>query len=110
MASQDDKPEGPWDKETKRKFETKSRSEYFDPCQEAAARSIRCLNRNGGDRKMCTDYFEAYRACKKEWVSWKEALLDLENWRANSTDSSRSEGKSEESRDISSSLAAQMAI
>ncbi|KAH8160756.1 hypothetical protein CIB48_g7497 [Xylaria polymorpha] len=59
----------PWDKETKRKFQNKSASEYFDPCQEAATKSIRCLNRNGGDRAMCTDYFEAYRACKKEWVS-----------------------------------------
>ncbi|KAJ1327740.1 cytochrome c oxidase assembly protein subunit 23 [Microdochium nivale] len=57
----------PWDKEKKRKFQNKSRSEYFDPCQDFAARSIACLNRNGGDRKMCNDYFEAYRACKKEW-------------------------------------------
>lgn len=37
---------------------SKSRSEYFDPCQDFAARSIACLNRNGGDRKMCSDYFE----------------------------------------------------
>ena len=37
---------------------SKSRSEYFDPCQELAGRSIACLNRNGGDRKMCSDYFE----------------------------------------------------
>ncbi|KAI0193082.1 hypothetical protein EV127DRAFT_425677 [Xylaria flabelliformis] len=59
----------PWDKETKRKFQNKSTSEYFDPCQEAATKSIRCLNRNGGDRAMCTDYFEAYRACKKEWIN-----------------------------------------
>ncbi|KAI8628084.1 hypothetical protein F5Y19DRAFT_152484 [Xylariaceae sp. FL1651] len=59
----------PWDKETKRKFQNKSKSEYLDPCQEAASKSIRCLNRNGGDRAMCTDYFEAYRACKKQWVS-----------------------------------------
>ncbi|KAI1103873.1 hypothetical protein F4804DRAFT_308763 [Jackrogersella minutella] len=59
----------PWNKETKHKFENKSKSEWFDPCQEAAARSIRCLNRNGGDRQMCTDYFEAYRACKKEWIN-----------------------------------------
>ncbi|KAK7924216.1 hypothetical protein PG985_006270 [Apiospora marii] len=48
----------PWSKENKNKFQNKSRSEYFDPCQEAAERSIRCLNRNGGDRKMCSDYFE----------------------------------------------------
>ncbi|KAK8082596.1 hypothetical protein PG996_001377 [Apiospora saccharicola] len=59
---------GPWSKENKNKFQNKSRSEYFDPCQEAAERSIRCLNRNQGDRKMCSDYFEAYRNCKKEWT------------------------------------------
>ncbi|KAI0195417.1 cytochrome c oxidase-assembly factor cox-23, mitochondrial [Astrocystis sublimbata] len=63
------KDSDPWDQETKRKFQNKSMSEYFDPCQEAATRSIRCLNRNGGDRAMCTDYFEAYRACKKEWIN-----------------------------------------
>ncbi|SPQ24898.1 ae0ae3a8-f8dc-4f23-91f5-8e6eedf6e509 [Thermothielavioides terrestris] len=58
----------PWNRETKQKFESKDRSEFFDPCQEAAARSIRCLNRNGGDRTMCTDYFQAYRDCKKSWI------------------------------------------
>ncbi|KAI0104077.1 cytochrome c oxidase-assembly factor cox-23, mitochondrial [Hypoxylon sp. NC0597] len=69
MSSQTGPDGSPWDKEKKHKFENKSNSEYFDPCQEAAARSIRCLNRNGGDRQMCTDYFEAYRACKKEWTN-----------------------------------------
>ncbi|KAI1357652.1 hypothetical protein F5Y08DRAFT_333714 [Xylaria arbuscula] len=64
----DDKTTDPWDKETKRKFQNKSKSEYFDPCQEAASKSIRCLNRNAGDRTMCTDYFEAYRDCKKQWM------------------------------------------
>ncbi|GAP92058.1 putative cytochrome c oxidase-assembly factor cox-23 [Rosellinia necatrix] len=59
----------PWNKETKRKFQNKSKSEYFDPCQEAASKSIQCLNRNSGDRTMCGDYFEAYRACKKEWIN-----------------------------------------
>ncbi|KAK0625432.1 hypothetical protein B0T17DRAFT_492215 [Bombardia bombarda] len=58
----------PWNAETKEKFETKSRSEFLDPCQEAAARSIRCLHRNGGDRSMCQDYFQAYRDCKKNWL------------------------------------------
>ncbi|OTA55440.1 hypothetical protein K449DRAFT_438660 [Hypoxylon sp. EC38] len=58
MSSQAGPDGNPWDKEKKHKFENKSKSEYFDPCQEAAARSIRCLNRNGGDRQMCTDYFD----------------------------------------------------
>ncbi|KAK3400492.1 hypothetical protein B0T20DRAFT_476606 [Sordaria brevicollis] len=58
----------PWNEETKSKFEGKSRSEYLDPCQEAAQRSIRCLHRNQGDRTMCSDYFEAYRDCKRLWI------------------------------------------
>lgn len=37
---------------------SKRNSEYFDPCQEAADKSLKCLRRNGGDRLMCTDYFE----------------------------------------------------
>ncbi|EAQ83122.1 hypothetical protein CHGG_10940 [Chaetomium globosum CBS 148.51] len=59
----------PWNRDTKNKFEGKDRSEFLDPCQEAAARSIRCLNRNGGDRTLCSDYFQAYRDCKKSWIS-----------------------------------------
>ena len=37
---------------------SKRHSEYFDPCQEAASRSLRCLHRNGGDRDLCADYFQ----------------------------------------------------
>ncbi|KAK4213139.1 hypothetical protein QBC37DRAFT_180600 [Rhypophila decipiens] len=57
-----------WNKEIKTAFELKPRSEFLDPCQEAAQRSIRCLNRNDGDRTFCQDYFQAYRDCKKHWV------------------------------------------
>ncbi|KAL1895925.1 Mitochondrial copper homeostasis protein [Sporothrix stenoceras] len=56
-----------WTPQVRRKFETKHKSEYLDPCQEAAARSIRCLHRNGGDKALCQDYFQAYRDCKKQW-------------------------------------------
>ncbi|OQO07325.1 Cytochrome c oxidase-assembly factor cox-23, mitochondrial [Cryoendolithus antarcticus] len=42
----------------KAEFTGKSYSKYFDPCEEAAQRSLKCLRRNGGDRLMCTDYFE----------------------------------------------------
>ncbi|KAM7218840.1 hypothetical protein V8F06_005720 [Rhypophila decipiens] len=56
-----------WNKEIKTAFELKPRSEFLDPCQEAAQRSIRCLNRNDGDRTFCQDYFQAYRDCKKHW-------------------------------------------
>ncbi|TKA59253.1 hypothetical protein B0A49_11368, partial [Cryomyces minteri] len=59
----------PWDKRAETRFDSKKNSEYFDPCQDAADRSIRCLRRNGGDREMCTDYFQAYRDCKKQWMT-----------------------------------------
>jgi hypothetical protein len=39
-------------------YTSKRYSEYFDPCQEAADRSLKCLRRNGGDRLLCADYFE----------------------------------------------------
>ncbi|KID83452.1 mtcp1 [Metarhizium guizhouense ARSEF 977] len=58
----------PWNIKSKEKFETKSKSEFYDPCQEAAQRSYKCLYRNGGDKSMCGEYFQAYRDCKAAWV------------------------------------------
>ncbi|KAK7421177.1 Mitochondrial copper homeostasis protein [Neonectria punicea] len=57
-----------WSDDKRRKFETKSKSEYYDPCQEAAQRSYKCLFRNGGDKAMCGEYFQAYRDCKQAWT------------------------------------------
>jgi hypothetical protein len=37
---------------------SKRSSEYFDPCQDFANKSIKCLHRNGGDKEMCSDYFQ----------------------------------------------------
>ena len=37
---------------------SKQSSEYFDPCQAAAERSLKCLHRNQGDREFCADYFQ----------------------------------------------------
>lgn len=71
----------PWNPKSKEKFETygishrssalrlpkiaeanplrsKSKSEFYDPCQEAAQRSYKCLYRNGGDKSMCGEYFQ----------------------------------------------------
>ncbi|KAI5295348.1 Mitochondrial copper homeostasis protein [Ascosphaera acerosa] len=52
-----------------RRFNNKNASQYYDPCQEFATKSIRCLNRNGGNRELCSDYFQAYRDCKKAWMN-----------------------------------------
>ncbi|KAK4175787.1 hypothetical protein QBC36DRAFT_330695 [Triangularia setosa] len=68
MASTGGSTGEPWTVETKSKFNGKDRSEFLDPCQEAATKSIRCLHRNQGDRTMCSDYFQAYRDCKKIWI------------------------------------------
>ncbi|KAJ5485040.1 Cytochrome c oxidase-assembly factor cox23 [Penicillium diatomitis] len=48
---------------------SKPASEYYDPCQDFADRSLKCMKRNNFDREMCGDYFQAYRDCKKNWVS-----------------------------------------
>ncbi|PQE10071.1 cytochrome c oxidase-assembly factor cox23 protein [Rutstroemia sp. NJR-2017a BVV2] len=67
--SSEDPAANPWDKETSQKFESKRPGEYLDPCQDLASRSLRCLHRNGGDKDLCTDYFQAYRDCKKRWIA-----------------------------------------
>ncbi|KAL2144369.1 hypothetical protein VTI28DRAFT_9193 [Corynascus sepedonium] len=77
MSSTRSRDADPWNQDTKHKFEGKDRSEFLDPCQEAATRSIRCLNRNGGDRTLCSDYFQAYRDCKKAWIEKRK--LDKKN-------------------------------
>ena len=37
---------------------SKTASEYYDPCQDFADRSLKCMKRNGFDREMCGDYFQ----------------------------------------------------
>ena len=37
---------------------SKSASEYYDPCQDFADRSLKCMKRNAFDREMCHDYFQ----------------------------------------------------
>ncbi|PMB64739.1 Cytochrome c oxidase-assembly factor COX23, mitochondrial [Beauveria bassiana] len=58
--------QSPWTGEAKQKFATKSKSEFYDPCQEAAQRSYKCLYRNNGDKTMCTDYFQVFDALHGE--------------------------------------------
>jgi cytochrome c oxidase assembly protein subunit 23 len=69
IMPQIDYDEDPVTDRVKRTFDSKDSSKFFDPCQEAATKSLKCLRRNMGDRDMCTDYFQAYRDCKKRWVS-----------------------------------------
>ena len=36
-----------------------------------------CMNHNDYDRDKCLDYFQAYRDCKKAWVSRLPGIPDL---------------------------------
>ncbi|KAL5606447.1 hypothetical protein BROUX41_002863 [Berkeleyomyces rouxiae] len=64
-------PEALVTEEKRQQYRAKDVSKYFDPCQEAADRSIRCLHRNPTDKSLCSDYFQAYRDCKKAWLAKK---------------------------------------
>ncbi|OJT01874.1 Cytochrome c oxidase-assembly factor COX23, mitochondrial [Trametes pubescens] len=44
------------------------------PCAEASKASMDCMNHNDYDRDQCLDYFQAYRDCKKAWVSCGKVL------------------------------------
>ncbi|KAJ5938729.1 Cytochrome c oxidase-assembly factor cox23 [Penicillium verhagenii] len=46
-----------WEK-AERQFSHKTASQFYDPCQDFADRSLKCLKRNGYDREMCGDYFQ----------------------------------------------------
>ncbi|KAL2801445.1 cysteine alpha-hairpin motif superfamily [Aspergillus keveii] len=64
-------PSNAWER-SERKFTNKTASEYYDPCQDFADRSLKCMKRNAFDREMCHDYFQAYRDCKKQWLTQKK--------------------------------------
>ncbi|KAH7077046.1 hypothetical protein FB567DRAFT_596236 [Paraphoma chrysanthemicola] len=69
-----------WAGPAAKKFDNKAYSEYFDPCQEAADKSIRCLKRNGGERAMCVDFFQAYRDCKEQWQNARKEARKGKGW------------------------------
>ncbi|GFF25092.1 hypothetical protein IFM58399_00903 [Aspergillus lentulus] len=57
QSSQPGQPNA-WEK-AERKFANKHASEYYDPCQDFADRSLKCMKRNAFDKDMCGDYFQA---------------------------------------------------
>ncbi|CAI7616987.1 unnamed protein product [Penicillium viridicatum] len=65
-STQGDTHDKAW-KKAEKKFTHKHASEYYDPCQDFADRSLKCMKRNAFEREMCHDYFQAYRDCKKNW-------------------------------------------
>jgi cytochrome c oxidase assembly protein subunit 23 len=81
MSNKDStEPAKEWTGPAATKFENKAYSEYFDPCQEAADKSIRCLKRNGGDRQMCSDFFQSYRDCKEQWMKARKEAKRNKPW------------------------------
>ncbi|CAI7581913.1 unnamed protein product [Penicillium crustosum] len=73
-STQGDTHDEAW-KKAEKKFTHKHASEYYDPCQDFADRSLKCMKRNAFEREMCHDYFQAYRDCKKNWLTQKKASL-----------------------------------
>ncbi|CAI7565248.1 unnamed protein product [Penicillium glandicola] len=73
-STQGDTHDKAWEK-AERKFTHKHASEYYDPCQDFADRSLKCMKRNAFEREMCHDYFQAYRDCKKNWLTQKKVSL-----------------------------------
>ncbi|KAK7555917.1 hypothetical protein IWX50DRAFT_654773 [Phyllosticta citricarpa] len=68
--------DNPWTEKTAAKFNkyailSLSPTAYRKPT-EAASRSIRCLHRNGGDRDLCSDYFQ-YVALGSQSLHWRAA-------------------------------------
>ncbi|SCU80368.1 LAMI_0B02014g1_1 [Lachancea mirantina] len=61
-------PDNPESTLNKYRFSAKDASRFFDPCQESANMSTRCLETNDYDRDKCREYFDAYRECKKQWL------------------------------------------
>ncbi|KAI0091709.1 hypothetical protein BDY19DRAFT_991388 [Irpex rosettiformis] len=55
------------------KFRGRQSSKFVDPCEEAAKASYKCLDRFDYDRDKCTDFFQAYRDCKKVWMEQRKA-------------------------------------
>ncbi|ORX39142.1 hypothetical protein BD324DRAFT_649231 [Kockovaella imperatae] len=42
-------------------------SKFADPCQHANKASMQCLERAFYNKKECTEFFHAYKECKKRW-------------------------------------------
>ncbi|KAJ5881872.1 uncharacterized protein N7529_000544 [Penicillium soppii] len=73
-STQGDGHDKAWEK-VEKKFTHKHASQYYDPCQDFADRSLKCMKRNAYDRELCHDYFQAYRDCKKNWLTQKKVSV-----------------------------------
>ncbi|KAI5480824.1 protein of MTCP1 family [Pseudohyphozyma bogoriensis] len=44
-------------------------SQFADPCEEARKQSMKCLDDNAYNKSKCTNFFQAYRDCKSDWLN-----------------------------------------
>lgn len=62
-------PDRPESKVHKERFIAKAPSKYYDPCALSAKMAVKCMEQHDTDYKeACSEYFHAYRECKKEWM------------------------------------------
>lgn len=52
----------------------------ISPCAKAAKASGMCMDQNDYDRDKCQDFFQAYRDCKRAWVSLVFSALVWNFW------------------------------
>ncbi|KLO17972.1 hypothetical protein SCHPADRAFT_867387 [Schizopora paradoxa] len=61
-------------------------TKFIDPCEGAAKASMSCLNKHDYKKERCTEFFAAYRECKKTWMdqrkddrrNGKDASIDVQ--------------------------------
>lgn len=66
-------PDKPTQRVHKDRFIVKEPSRYYDPCAESSKMAVRCMENHDEDYKqVCSEYFRAYRECKKEWMAQRK--------------------------------------
>ncbi|PSR72799.1 hypothetical protein PHLCEN_2v11296 [Hermanssonia centrifuga] len=55
------------------KFRDRPRTKFVDPCEDAAKASLTCMDHHSYDRDKCSDFFQVYRDCKKQWMEERKA-------------------------------------
>lgn len=65
-------PDNPEHHRHKYNWVNKEPSKFYDPCEESRQASINCVLRNQEDRMACTEFFDAYKECKRDFFQKKK--------------------------------------
>lgn len=69
-------PDKPTQRRHKDRFIIKEPSKFYDPCAESSKMAIKCMESHDEDYKeVCSELFQAYRDCKKEWMTQRRKDL-----------------------------------